>query len=255
MTTQTLLRETCDIPSPYAAVTSKLALFSAMLVVAMLAIFVIEGIGQDPLQYIHSVQDYATFLLKNPPVLRASIGLDNLFIVFYSTMFLSLGITIWRDTSSKLMLSVALALMGLTGLLDILENMHFLSMIAIAVQGDEVGRTHIELQVWESLVKFHVSYLGLFLLGFAMTSATQLEKALCFVLRWIQLPVGLLIYLVPSEFAKPLVFGRFMFFFLAFLAIWWIFHPRKYGSNAQQLSPSKKPAYGAEDAIPTPDCL
>jgi hypothetical protein len=65
------------------------ALASAAVVALMFGVFALTGIGQDPLQYMHPVAEYTAILLQNPPVLRASIGLDNLFIVLYSTMFLS----------------------------------------------------------------------------------------------------------------------------------------------------------------------
>ena len=105
--------------------------------------------------------------------------------------------------------------------------MHFMTMISAAEQGLGIGPTQIELQVWESLLKFHVSYLGLFLMGFALPNKTNLETALCFALRWIQLPVGLLIYLVPREISVPLVMVRFTFFLLALLAFAAIFRQNK----------------------------
>src|SRR5262245_13887874 len=42
-------------------------------VVGMTAIFFVTGIGQDPLQYVHPVDEYAGFLLRNPVALRATI--------------------------------------------------------------------------------------------------------------------------------------------------------------------------------------
>ena len=216
-----------------AAMTSKLARAAAMVVLMMVGLFIVTGIGQDPLQYLHTQQDYGAILLKNPPVLRGAIGLDNLFIVLYSTMFLTLGVTLWQRTGPKVLLLAALGLMAVSGLMDLLENMHFLTMIAAALQGVSISQAQIELQVWESLVKFHVSYLGLFLLGFALPTETRLEKALCFAFRWVQLPIGLLIYLVPPALAKLLVFGRFTFFFLALMAIGSIFQQRKFDSSAR----------------------
>jgi len=105
-------------------------------------------------------------------------------------------------------------------------------MISAALQGIEIGQEQIKLQVWESLVKFHLSYLGLFLLGFTLPCETRLEKVLCFALRWIQLPVGLLIYLTPRTIAVPLVMARFTFFFLALLAIAFVVRKRKFDSDA-----------------------
>ncbi|MBI3523400.1 MAG: hypothetical protein HY066_02540 [Betaproteobacteria bacterium] len=212
--------------------TSRLALAAAVIVLAMFGIFLFTGVGQDPLQYIHTPQEYVAILLKNPPILRLAVGLDNLFIVLYSSMFLVLGASLWKRAGSRVLLLAALSLLALSGLLDMLENMHFLTLISTALQGMEISLAQIKLQAWESLVKFHVSYLGLFLLGFAMPNQTLLEKALCFAFRWVQLPVGLLIYLTPPAIAIPLVLTRFTFFFLSLVAISLIFRQRKFGSDA-----------------------
>ncbi len=212
--------------------TSRFALAAAAVVLAMFAIYVSTGIGQDPLQYIHTPQEYSAILLKAPSVLRTAIGLDNLFVVLYSSMFLTLGATLWDRTGSRALLLVSLGLLAASGLLDLLENMHFMTMVSAALHGMDVGPAQIELQVWESLVKFHVSYLGLFLLGFALPRDTLLERALGFSLRWVQLPVGLLIYLTPPEVALALVLARFTFFLFALLAIGLVFRPRRSGSGA-----------------------
>jgi hypothetical protein len=210
---------------------SRSALASAIVVTIMFGIFAVTGIGQDPLQYMHPAAEYTAILLKNPPVLRASIGLDNLFIVLYSTMFLGLGALLWRGTRQRAVLGVALALLGATAVLDLFENMHFLAMIAAASQGMAIDAGQIGLQVWESLVKFHVSYLGLFLLSFALPRETAVDRALVLLLRWVQLPVGLLVYLTPPSIAVPLVMARFAFFLVASLMVAHAFRPSRCGSG------------------------
>lgn len=214
----------------YSAVTS-LALFAAATVAGMFLTFIITGIGQDALQFLRVPQEYLAILLRNPPVLRFTLGLDNLFIVLYVSMFLSVGAALWRHAESRTMLAAGCGLLAVAGLLDLIENMHFLTMLAAAEHGLGIGAAQIELQVWESLVKFHTSYLGLFLLGFALPRESIMENALCFALRWIQLPVGLLIYLTPREIAVPLVLVRFTFFLLALLAIASIFRRNRFGSG------------------------
>ena len=210
---------------------SRSALASSAVVALMFGIFAATGIGQDPLQYMHPVPEYTAILLKNPPVLRASIGLDNLFIVLYATMFLGLGAVLWERNRQRAVLGVALVLLGATAVLDLFENMHFLAMIAAATQGMEVDAGQIGLQVWESLVKFHVSYLGLFLLSFVLPRETAVDRALVLLLRWVQLPVGLLIYLTPAVIAVPLVMARFAFFLVASLMVAHAFRPSRCGSG------------------------
>jgi hypothetical protein len=71
------------------------------MVVGMIALFLITGVGQDPLQFVHPVSEYARLLLANPPALRATIGLDNLFIAFYATSFVGLAILLVRQGASR----------------------------------------------------------------------------------------------------------------------------------------------------------
>ena len=210
---------------------SHFALSAAIAVLGMFGIYLCTGIGQDPLQSIHTSQEYMAILTRDPSMLRLTIGLDNLFIVLYSSMFLSMGISLWSRSATRALLVASIGLMGLAGLLDLMENMHFMTMISSAAQGFEIAATQIELQVWESLLKFHVSYLGLFLLGFALPTDTSLERVLAFSLRWVQLPVGLLIYLTPAAISLPLVMVRFSFFLFALIAISVAFRPRKSDSN------------------------
>ena len=42
------------------------ALIAGMLVLMMLGIYLTTGIGQDPLQFIHSTEEYTGILLRNP---------------------------------------------------------------------------------------------------------------------------------------------------------------------------------------------
>jgi hypothetical protein len=207
------------------------AVLASIMVLLMFAIFATTGIGQDPLQYVHPVDEYARILLRDPPVLKLVIGLDNLFIVFYSTLFLALGSLLWSSDRPRLLVGASIGLLAASGLLDLAENMHFLAMLSAATQGLETGSTEIGLQVVESLLKFHVSYLGLFLLGWVLPRKTRVGMALCFALRWVQLPVGLAIYLVPAGLAVPLVIVRFAFFVLALWALAVLYGMRESGSG------------------------
>ena len=200
------------------------ALAASALVLAMVLVFVLTGIGQDPLQFVHPVAEYTELLLRNPPMLRLTVGLDNAFVLAYATMFLALGARLWRDGSPRELVVTSGALLALSAMLDLGENMHFLSMISMAQQALPLSAGEIEFQVWESLLKFHASYLGLLLLGLALPTHTATRRLLSFLLRWVQWPVGLLIYITPASLAKPLVMVRFSFFLVSLLllaAVYW----------------------------------
>lgn len=217
-----------------------LSLLAAALVIGMLAIFLVTGIGQDPLQFVHPPAEYAALLLKNPPVLRTVIGLDNLFLVVYGAIFVLLAHQLWEDRGARVLLAVALPLLVATGLLDMVENMHFLAMLAGAQQGHLPSDAQIAGQAVESMLKFHVSYLGLLLLGLALPRQTRAQRALGGMMCFVQWPVGVAIYVVPHALAVPLVFVRFAFFLAAFVLTAWIFGnttrgPQPQGSGVAQV--------------------
>ena len=203
------------------------ALLGGMLVVGMLAIFLLTGIGQDPLQYVHPSADYMRVLLRNPPMLRAAVGLDNLFIMAYGAVFVLMGSLLWRDGAPRLLLGTALGLLLALGLLDMVENFHFLAMLAGAEQGQPPTDAEIHWQAIESMFKFHVSYLGLLLLGLSLPRADARQRLLAGLMVIVQWPVGVAIYVVPEMLALPLVFVRFAFFLVSFALIVSIYGPRR----------------------------
>lgn len=191
----------------------------AWLVLSMLGIFLVTGIGQDPLQYVHPASDYAQLLLKNPPVLRLAIGLDNLFILSYATVFVLLSSQLLRDGGPRLLIALGLGFMLATALLDMVENFHFLTLLSAAEQGHGPTDDAIAWQAAESMFKFHVSYLGLLLFGLALPRSTPMLRTLATLLVAVQWPVGVAIYVSPPFIALPLVFVRFAFFLASFTLV------------------------------------
>jgi heme A synthase len=96
-------------------------------------------------------------------------------------------------------------------------------MLARAEHGLLPSSAEIGAQVFESLLKFHVSYLGLFLMGLALPRRSARERLLSNLCVFVQLPVGVLIYVTPPTMALALVFVRFAFFLTALLLVASIF--------------------------------
>ena len=190
-----------------AATVRTCALLACACVFGMIGIFFATGIGQDPLQFVHSSAEYAEILRRNPPVLRAVLMFDDFFIVFYTMLFLALGRLVVERGGARVMVFAATALLLGVAFLDMLENFHFLVMLAGVEHGIAPSAAEIGAQVLESLFKFHVSYLGLFLLDFALPRTTRAERLFSKLAWFVQLPIGILIYVVPHGVALPLVWG------------------------------------------------
>jgi len=195
------------------------ALAAAGLILVMILIFVATGIGQESLQVFKTPEQYTQTLLRDPPTLRMVIGFDNAFILLYSTCFLLLGRYIVRLGGNRTLALAGTTLLMLTAALDMAENLHFLTMIAMAQSSIPISAGEVSLQVWESLIKFHVSYVGLFLLGLVIPASTPALRLLTFCLKYVQWPVGMLIYVGPELWAKPLVFARLSFFLAGMLIV------------------------------------
>jgi hypothetical protein len=184
-------------------------------VVGMLGIYLATGVGQDPLQFVHSPEEYGAILLRDPGALRACVGLDNLFIAFYETAFVALALLLRRVGANVTVVNIALGALLALGILDLVENTHFLAMLAEAEKGVLPSAAEIELQVIESLVKFHVSYVALVFLALAIPRTSAAARALANLSWFAQLPVSVLIYVTPHAVAVPLVFVRFAYFVIA----------------------------------------
>jgi len=212
----------------------------AALVLAQLSVFFGAGVGQDPLQFFHLPEEYAAILLKNPAALRLTLGFDALFVVAFSVMFCALFVRLWQLGAWKPLVLAAAALTGLLTLLDMLENFHFLSMLGAAEHGVLPSLAHIQFQVWESLLKFHVGYLGVFFLGLALPRETAYQRALAFACCFVSLPVGVLVYVVPAQYSVYFLFARFGFFLFALFSIGWLF-----GGARPELMPLRRAAAGS----------
>jgi hypothetical protein len=199
------------------------AWIGAGLVLAQIVLYFATGVGQDPLQFYHAPAEYQRLLLRSPSALRAVLAFDNCFVIAFSVLFAALSAVSLRSRASRWLVFAAHGCLLLVGLLDMTENFHFMTMLQAAEEGVVPSATEISFQVWESLFKFHVGYLGVALLSFALPNVTSGERALSFAMRWVNVPVGVLIYCVPAPLSAALLFARFGFFVYALIAVGLLF--------------------------------
>jgi hypothetical protein len=194
-----------------------LATLAALTVASMVVAILTTRGSQDFFQTARSIEAYGAYLAIPlvPLGLRLNLGLDNLFMIFYGTFFIVLTIRL-RELLDPRLLGAALAAMMLTVLLDSIENHHIMTMVHAIQNGLPLSTTDGQLQMIASQVKFHSSYLAVFLFSFGFLQFGRLGRIIAIML-WCYVPCGVLISVMPVESASALVLGRTIFFVFAFI--------------------------------------
>jgi hypothetical protein len=195
-----------------------LATLCAATVAAMVVAIVWTKSSQDFFQTARSVEAYAAHLAAsplNPLGLRINLGLDNLFLILYSAFFVVLAARL-RDLLDSRILTVALAAILMTTVLDALENHHIVEMAHAIESGLPISAADGQFQMVASQIKFHASYLSVLLFSFGFWQLGRLGRFIAVVL-WCYIPCGVLISVIPPDAARPLVLGRTIFFVFAFV--------------------------------------
>jgi hypothetical protein len=187
-----------------------------------LVLFVLEVTAQGSqslFQINRPSAEFSALLLTRGASLRADLGIDFIFLCAYAAFFLSLCVVLktWaRDTPTSaetaVFINIATASLLITACLDAIENAHLLAMLSMAEQGQPIDQGEIAGQMIESMAKFMFSYFGLFVLSFALPQDTAIEKLVVLSLRWVQLPIGVGIFVLPPKYARPLYICRAVFF-------------------------------------------
>ena len=214
-----------------------LATLAALTVAAMVVAILSTGGTQDFFQTARSVEAYGAYL-ATPLVafgLRLNLGLDNLFMILYGAFFVVLSIRLRAMLDSRL-LSVALAAIMLTVVLDAIENHHIMTMVHSIQNGLPLSVTDGQLQMIASQVKFHASYLAVLLFSFGFLQFGRLGRIIAVVL-WCYIPCGVLISVTPVESAQALVLGRTIFFVFAFILSAALFYSQAAASS--QMTPGQ----------------
>ncbi len=174
------------------------AFAAALMLAAMLTVSAFNGgVTAQHFELLNKPDAYAREILAAERPLRLILTFDSLFLVFYTTTFLFLAMAVKNDQNG-LLVYVGLGAVLLTAYLDMLENHDILAQLATALHGLPIALADLQDRMVWSQLKFHSSYLGFFLLAFALPGDTFLEKLLKISL-WIgYLPIGILVYTFPN---------------------------------------------------------
>jgi hypothetical protein len=221
-----------------------LGILCGSLTLALLLLALATHGSQGMFQLNRPVAEYSSLLIMRSTELRFDLAIDFIYICAYATFFVMLAPTLqslYQDTAEKhapfSTNRIWIGALLLTALLDTTENAHILSMLNAAEKGIPLSSDGITWQAAESQVKFVSSYFGLFLLSFCLPSTSLIEKSFVFVLRWIQAPIGVAIFVLPTDIVKPFFLARALFFVFGFWILAWIIYRRSSMQETTATSP------------------
>lgn len=203
----------------------RLALALAAATVAVLIVMglisLTTGVSQEAHEWYQPPAAYAAGLLARPGLLRVLFALDIAFLVLYTAFFAA-----FADHLRKLgrpFVWLALGAMIATAVLDIVEDHHILSLLAVAESGRPIDDGAIVFQQTLSATKFSVSYLALVMFGLALPRDTVLGIVLAAFFIVGTLVSGVLGYAAPPAWHEQLDGGRWIGFLIGFaLAAAWL---------------------------------
>jgi len=198
-----------------------LAAAASAVLISMIAVTMATGISQEPHEWYQPPEAYRAGLLDRPGALRLVFGLDIGFLVLYAAFFAALADHLAR--LGRPFVRLALAALLATAVLDIVEDHHILSLLAVAEAGRPIDDAALVFQQTLSASKFSLSYLGLVLFGLAIPRDTGSGIVLAVFLVAGTLISGVLGYAAPPAWRAQLDGGRGVGFLLGFvLAAAWL---------------------------------
>jgi hypothetical protein len=197
----------------------------ALLCMLLISAFADNHITQQHFELLSSSPIYSKELLESSDTIKRILSFDNIFIVLYIASFTFLYMVLAHIEKSVNILIGLIALLG-TGFLDFYENHHIMSFINMVQRGIAINQDEIANQMTMSQLKFHLSYLSFFLMGFSLPTDTFLEKFLKYSLLFLQLPVGVLVYTSPESLQPIFTLARYIFMFSGLMLIAYNFYLR-----------------------------
>jgi hypothetical protein len=192
-----------------------LAAASSAVLIAMVIVTMATGASQEAHEWYQPPVAYAASLLAHPGALRLVFGLDVGFLVLYTAFFAALADHLHR--LGRPFVWLALGAMLATAALDIVEDHHILTLLAVAEAGRPIDDGAIVFQQVLSATKFSISYLALVVFGIAIPRTTRLGIVLAVFLIAGTLIAGVLGYAAPPAWRAQLDGGRWVGFLLGFV--------------------------------------
>jgi len=181
------------------------AISTAVLLVAMFTISFITGVNQQYFEGVDSYDVYTNALLKGEDILRILLTIDGLFIASYWLLGIFLVLTLWRD-DRKFLLALSVACISGTALLDLIENSEFIMFMESLNKDLLIDHERIQKLMVAGSVKWYLAYFAFLFLGFGFPTETNTEQTASFIMKFVLLPVGILVFTIPAS--KALLFAH-----------------------------------------------
>jgi hypothetical protein len=204
--------------NPSTRALAALGFSAAAALAAIIAVTVATGVSQETFESVHSPAEYAALLRAGAGPLRLILAFDAAFIVFYTGFFAVLA-SLLRPTADRLLLRLAIGAMLLVAALDMIEDHHILAMLAAATGptgSDMPSASELVAQAAASSVKFHLSYLSVFLFGLLLPRRNTRERLVAGSMLAVQLPIGIALFVAPAPADTILGFLRWGFYLSGF---------------------------------------
>jgi hypothetical protein len=197
--------------------TAIMAFAAGLMIFILFGADLLTGVSPQSFEIVSHPETYAREIVAAENLLRFFITIDSLFLAFYMTAFVFLAMSLWRE-GTKPVVAVGLTLLLVTTMLDLQENHDIMTQLTTALAGMPLELEDLQQRMIFSQLKFHSSYLGLFLLAFIMPSGTLMEKLLKYSLLFGYLPIGILVYTFPHPVFEYL---RLTFMLSGFAMLSW----------------------------------
>jgi hypothetical protein len=195
-----------------------LAFASIAVLGAMVAITFTTGVSQETFEIARSPDVYADELRLFATPLRALFALDSMFLVLYAVLLVQFALRV-RTGETRVLAAIAIGAVVLTAALDMIEDHSILAMLRLAERNIEPSASAIAMQHVISQVKFHVGYLGLFVLGLAVPRTSRAAVVLVWLLTAGTLVQGAWLYAAPDSALPAGNVGRWVGFLVGFALI------------------------------------
>lgn len=174
------------------------AISTTVLLMVMFSISLITGVNQQYFESVDSYTNYLDALRSGDAILRILLTIDGLFIASYWLLGIFLVLALWRD-DRKFLLALSVACISITAILDLMENSKFIMFLEslksdLAVQPSDIQRIMVA-----GLVKWATAYFAFLFLGFAFPQTTKAERTAAFIMKFVLLPIGILVFTLPAS--------------------------------------------------------